>query len=209
MPPKAKFSKEEIVEAAYEIVRKNGEEALTAREVAAFLGVSTRPIFTYFKTMDELKCEVRKTAAERYRAYTEAGLNEKIPLRGFFKRYLSFAKENPNLYKLLFMAKGNTGEDIWHTFYEPLHATVIDSVKQIYKMDENTAESYLKNMIIVSQGFLATIVSNGCPYSENEIGKIGSLFSLALCRAYKEIPGFADGNVDVNAEFIKLIGSEN
>ncbi len=206
MPPKAKFSKEEIVEAAFEIVRKSGEEALTAREVAAYLGVSTRPIFTYFKTMDELKNEVRKTAAERYRAYTEEGLSEEVPLYGFFKRYQSFAGENPNLYKLLFMSRNKNGEGTWQSFYEPLHSKVIDSVMRIYKMDEKTAESYLKNMMIVSNGFLSTTISNCCPYAKNEVQKIGPLFSLALCRAYKEIPGFADGNVDINAEFIKLIG---
>lgn len=206
MPPKAKFSKEEIVSAALEIVREKGEEALTAREVAAFLGVSTRPIFTYFKTMDELKVEVRKAASEKYRAYTEEGLKEDVPLLGFFKRYQSFARENPNLYKFLFMSKNSDGEGTWKSFYEPLHTTVIDSVMRIYKMDEKTAESYLKNMMIVSNGFLSTTISNCCPYGKNETGKIGSLFSLALCRAYKEIPGFADGNVDINAEFIKLIG---
>lgn len=206
MPPKAKFSKNEIVLAAFEIVKSKGESALTAREVASFLGVSTRPIFTYFKTMDELKNEVRKTAAESYREYTEEGLKEKVPIHGFFKRYLKYTKENPNLYKLLFIAKDGNGEETWHNFYEPLHPAVIDSIKKIYKMDEKTAESYLKNMMIVTHGFLSTVVSNNCPYNENEIGKIGSLFSLALCRAYKEIPGFAEGNVDVNGEFMKLIG---
>ena len=206
MPPKAKFSKDEIVEAAFNIVKEKGEDALTAREVAAFLGVSTRPIFTYFKTMDELKAEVRKAVSEKYRAYTEEGLKEDVPLHGFFKRYQSFARENPNLYKFLFMSKNSDGEGTWKSFYEPLHTTVIDSVMRIYKMDEKTAESYLKNMMIVSNGFLSTTISNCCPYSKNETGKIGSLFSLALCRAYKEIPGFADGNVDINAEFIKLVG---
>lgn len=206
MPPKAKFSKEEIVKVSLNIVKEKGENALTAREVAAFLGVSTRPIFTYFKTMDELKAEVRKSAAEKYRAYTEEGLKESVPLHGFFKRYLNFARENPNLYKLLFMTKEKSSKETWKNFYEPLHPVVIDSVMRIYKMDENTAESYLKNMIIVSNGFLSSAISNCCPYSENEVGKIGSLFSLALCRAYKEIPGFADGNVDINSEFIKLIG---
>ena len=55
MPPKVKFQKEEIVAAAADVAREKGAQAVTARDVAAKLGVSTRPIFTYFDTMDELK----------------------------------------------------------------------------------------------------------------------------------------------------------
>ena len=46
MPPKPKFTKEEIVAAALELVSANGIEALTARELSAYLGSSARPIFT-------------------------------------------------------------------------------------------------------------------------------------------------------------------
>ena len=55
MPPKVKFQKEEIVAAAADVAREKGAQAVTARDVAAKLGVSTRPIFTYFDTMDQLK----------------------------------------------------------------------------------------------------------------------------------------------------------
>ena len=48
MPPKPKFTKEEIVAAALELVSANGIEALTARELSAYLGSSARPIFTVF-----------------------------------------------------------------------------------------------------------------------------------------------------------------
>ena len=49
MPPKAKFTKEEITEAALNIVQTNGFEALTARELGTRLGSSARPIFTVLK----------------------------------------------------------------------------------------------------------------------------------------------------------------
>ena len=52
MPPKAKFTKDEMINAALAITRRSGIETVTAREMAAELGVSTRPIFTYFKSID-------------------------------------------------------------------------------------------------------------------------------------------------------------
>ena len=58
MPPKVKFQKEEIVRAALKVVREQGIDAVTAREVAKELGVSPRPIFTYYDTMEQLRSDV-------------------------------------------------------------------------------------------------------------------------------------------------------
>ena len=54
MPPKPKFTREEIVGTALDLVREKGIEALTARELGAKLGSSARPIFTVFRNMEEL-----------------------------------------------------------------------------------------------------------------------------------------------------------
>ena len=50
MPPKPKFTKQEIVAAGLEVARERGAEAVSTRDIAAVLGVSTRPIFTYFRS---------------------------------------------------------------------------------------------------------------------------------------------------------------
>ena len=53
MPPKPKFTKDEIINAAFEIVRTRGEHALTAREVGKYLKTSSSPIFTVFNDMED------------------------------------------------------------------------------------------------------------------------------------------------------------
>ena len=55
MPPKPKFTREEIAAAALEIVKESGVDALTARNLGDRLGTSSRPIFTAFKNMSEVK----------------------------------------------------------------------------------------------------------------------------------------------------------
>ena len=55
MPPKVKFTKDEIVAAALRVARTKGAADVTTRDIGAELGVSTRPIFTYFNTMDEVR----------------------------------------------------------------------------------------------------------------------------------------------------------
>ena len=82
MPPKPKFTKEEITNAALTVAREKGIAAVSAREVALVLGTSTRPIFTYFRTMDELKKEVRQFAENIFQNYVEKGLAMDPPFLG-------------------------------------------------------------------------------------------------------------------------------
>ena len=63
MPPKFKFTKDEIVNAAVEVVRERGVSALRAKDIAEKLGVSTQPVFTCFSTMAEARKEVYKIAS--------------------------------------------------------------------------------------------------------------------------------------------------
>ena len=65
MPPKAKFSKEEIIKAAVNLVRTEGAQALTARALGTKLGVSSSPVFTFFQSMDEVR-RSRKSAGQLY-----------------------------------------------------------------------------------------------------------------------------------------------
>ena len=69
MPPKPRFTREELVDAALDIVSRKGIEALTARELGEALGSSARPIFTVFRSMEELQQEVRSAAMRRFESY--------------------------------------------------------------------------------------------------------------------------------------------
>lgn len=140
MPPKVKFQKEEIVSAAVEITREKGIDALTARELASKLGVSTRPIFTYFDTMDELKNEVYTFVKNLYREYIEQGLKAPVPNLGVGQQYLRFAKAEPELYKLLYL--NNTVGELGGAM-EALKMSqelVRGSIMEKYKMDADTAD---------------------------------------------------------------------
>ncbi|MBO5214395.1 MAG: TetR/AcrR family transcriptional regulator [Clostridia bacterium] len=113
MAPRIKITKEEIVKAAVDLVRKNGESTLNARTVAASLGCSTQPIFSNFATMEELQ-EATVTAA--YDVYLNFLKNEEKskkypPYKSFGMAYIRFAKEERELFKLLFMCD-RTGKDI-------------------------------------------------------------------------------------------------
>ena len=105
MPPKVKTTKEAIVSTAVEIVRTQGEQALNARAVAAVLGCSTQPIFSNFATMEDLRTaviwEAYALCNEYIRREVEAG--EHPPYKASGLAYIRFAKEEKELFKMLYM----------------------------------------------------------------------------------------------------------
>ena len=206
MPPKVKYQKDEIINAAVGIVRDRGISALTARELAASLGVSTRPIFTYFDTMEQLKAEVYAYAKELYRGYILHGLEAPIPNLGVGQQYLRFAKNEPELYKYLFLSppdgvKGGAVEVLRMS-----QELVRDSIMHTYNMDADTADKYFRDLWLVAYSFTTLIVTGECPYTDDEISGIFTEFSLSICKAYKEIPGLPKGDFDKDAIFRELVG---
>ncbi len=105
MPPKVKITKDEILKAALGIVRKGGVQALNARALADALGCSTQPVFSNYPGMDELRADVDRTASELYREYLASGAKRSdVPkYKAFGLAYIEFAKEEPELFRLLFM----------------------------------------------------------------------------------------------------------
>ena len=105
MPPKVKVTKEAIIKTALELVRINGSGALNARSIAAALGCSTQPVFSNFATMEELQEATVKAAYEQYLFFLKKEVeNGKYPpYKAFGMAYIRFAKEEKELFKLLFM----------------------------------------------------------------------------------------------------------
>ena len=49
------------------------------------------------------------------------------------------------------------------------------------------------------------IVTDDCPYTDEEMFAVGTEISLSICKAYKEIPGLAEGKFDKDALFRELV----
>ena len=105
MPPKVKVTKEDIVLAAMEIVRREGVAAINARTIAAQLGCSTQPIFSNFAKREELKAAVIAQAEALCNQYLQTEVESgKYPVyKASGMAYIRFAKEESALFRLLFM----------------------------------------------------------------------------------------------------------
>lgn len=105
MPPKIKITKEDIINTAINIVRKEGVNALNARNIAGALNCSTQPVFSNFATMDELRLAVVEAADILCQEYMQREMeNGEYPAyKASGMAYIRFAKEEKELFKLLYM----------------------------------------------------------------------------------------------------------
>ncbi len=112
MPPKIKITKEDIIKTAVELIRSNGEEAINARAIATALNCSTQPVFSKFASMEQLQEATLGAAYEIYLDFIKNEVeSEKYPrYKAFGMAYIRFAKEEKELFKLLFM-RDRTGVD--------------------------------------------------------------------------------------------------
>ena len=201
MPPKVKFTKDEIVRAALEVARKKGAAGVTTRDIAAELGVSTRPVFTHFRSMQELRQAMQEAAKEICFAYLHEGLRAEIPFFGFGTQYIRFAREEPELYRMLFL-DGSGATEIMRETQQVAEA----SICAFYELNPVAAENYFRDLWLVVHALATLIVTGGCAYSDEDLNAILTEVSLAVCKAIKEVPGFAEGKFDRNEEFRKLFG---
>ena len=175
MPPKPKFTKQEIVDAALELASEKGIEALTSRDLGARLGSSARPIFTAFRSMDELQQEVRAAAMQRFEIYAAEGDGEMPPFKHFGMRMVRFAMEEPRLYRMLFMSESGAVRD-FDDIFKDLGTVVPKSMSILqgadYGLSEQGAWFLFRQMWIYTFGVGALCAMGVCRFTEQEISDL-------------------------------------
>ena len=158
MPPTPKFTKDEILNTAFKLVKRSGYSALNARDLAKTLGTSTRPIFTAFENMEELKKEILLKACTLFEQYKENEISSKKypPYKATGMAYIRFAKEEKNLFKLLFMRDRRNETDI----EEISISDEISYINQALSLPTEAATQFHIKMWIWVHG-IATMLATG------------------------------------------------
>ena len=171
MPPKPKFTKEEIVAAALDLVSEKGIEALTARELGARLGSSARPIFTVFNSMDEVQEEVRAAALKRFESYAEKAMHYTPVFKQVGMQMILFAMEEPKLYQLVYMSE-NAGATDFEGITQRLGDVAqlcVDVIQRDYSLSESDAKALFEHVWIYTFGIGALCATGMCRFSQEEI----------------------------------------
>ena len=187
MPPKAKFSREEIIDAAINIVREDGFDSLTSRALGTKLGSSARPIFTVFQNMEEVQQEVIIAAKQKYKEYISEGLSQELAFKGVGMEYILFSINEPKLFQLLFMTEQSQIPDL--TGVLPL---IDDSYEQIlrfiqsgYEIDKSSAELLYRHLWIYTHGIATLCATNMCRFTGEEISGMIRQVCISILKSIK------------------------
>ena len=185
MPPKAKFTREEIVRAALELTKEQGRAGLTARARAAALGCSAKPIFGLFQNMEEVQREVWIAANGLYQDYLRQDMSsgQYPPYKASGMAYIRFAKEERELFKLLFM--GDQSEEARRTQDRQLQP-ILDLIQKSLGFSRENAYRFHLELWIFVHGMAAMIATSYLDWDADFISGALTDTYTALKRHYQK-----------------------
>ena len=185
MARKVQYSREMILDAAIEMVREKGYESINARHLGAWMGCSSRPLFTAFRNMEELINATRTEACNRFlqavlvetpvwqqehSTATEQGARSlqtaTSSTRNFGFNIVRFAREEPNLYNFIHWG-GGIMPDVAH-----LSKTMSGRYAAEFGLTAAEAEELFQQMMLFSLGLCSMITYKVKVFTEEEIASL-------------------------------------
>lgn len=188
MPRKAKYTKEDFIDSALEIAREKGLSAVTAREIGARLECSTRPMFTYFDSVEELKSEVIQRAFRMFEMYMENETFTGNSLLPVGLAVIGFAKKEPSLYELT----ATHGEGLKKAMDIVTNAAA-EPIMRECKLSRDNSICACRHIFLCADS-LARLISDDRILSDEEAELILRRESYAILKAIRENSGFQKGN---------------
>ena len=170
MAKTTKITKEKILETALEIAKEKGLEGVSNREIAKRMDSSIRPIYYQFKNVFELNKELYKTILKYFYNFL---INHAIPDMPKYKQvginYIKFAKEENQLFKILFMTNINMlPDDFIMNDYEDFQE-IIKIVKNSTNLVDDDSKSFHMKMWIFTHGIATLVATKTINFSDQEI----------------------------------------
>lgn len=186
MPRKPKFTKEEVLNSAFDVARKQGIEAVTAASVAANMGYTGSSLFTHFESMDEIKQEVHAMARGKAIDFFEESTDYFPAFKEFGMRWIRFAKNEPNLYRMIFAGNPFTPtEDVFDEFIGVLEP-ICREVEETFGISSDNAKKLMISCVTQANGIALAIINGfGDDYTEEKVGEELSNMCIGMVLLFK------------------------
>ena len=160
MPTKIRISKDMILDAAFQIVRKHGIEKLSNRELASKLKCSIRPIYYQFENVEEMQKELYMKIEQYFYKFLLDNMIEGIPqYKQVGINYIKFAKKEKKLFQTLFMNDTGLTPDAFVAKDGEDYKEIEKLIKISANLKEEDIKDFHTKMWIFCHG-IATLVAN-------------------------------------------------
>ena len=169
MPPVIRYTHDAVLTAAFELVRRDGISAFNARSVAQELGSSTQPIFRLFSGMDDLRAGVIEMARKTMHDYMTSALEKSdTPYLTMGMSYVLFAREEPELFKLLYMSDNSIDLDT----SLPMPAEIIEEIIKESGLSVEQAKALHSWLWIFTHGLAVSFATKACSICTERLERI-------------------------------------
>lgn len=181
MPPKAKITRDMIIDVTFEIVRKEGVENINARTVSKKLGCSTQPVMYHFKTMEDLKSAVYVKADEYHSEYI-AAVRSNNPMKDIGLNYIRFAQTEKNLFRFLFQTNEFLGKNISELINTKDLQPIITILCEEVEVNTEQTKTIFRSLFLIVHGYASMFANNEMAYDEQTIlSDLDLVFSGTIC----------------------------
>lgn len=172
MPPKAKITKEMIINTAFDIVQKEGVDKVTARSISKQLNCSTQPVLYYFSTVEDIKRVVYKKADEYHSDYImNTRINCENPMLAIGMNYIKFAIEERNLFHFLFQSNEFSGVGMLDLLETEELLPVLTVLQNELDMSMEDTKEVFSTLFIFVHGYASLYANNTMIYDELRVMK--------------------------------------
>ena len=179
MPPKAKITKDMILDAAMEVAREEGAENINARTVSKKLNCSTQPVMYHFATIEELKKAVYAKVDGYHSEYL---MNRERQQKGVMLEiglnYIRFAIEEPNLFRFLFQSGYAVENSLLEMIDSEELKPILSVMQEAMEMNTEQTKEVFLTIAMFAHGYASIIANNSLEYDE-------ALVAAHLERAYR------------------------
>ena len=171
MPARRKIQKEDIIQESVSIVAKEGINALNARKIAKKLGCSTQPLFYIYENMDDLKKDVMNEIVKIFDIEVLKSETGQLEYKDIGINYIRFAKEEPELFKIMFNRKINEGA---FDFIDLTGSakTILETISKQTGMSNEDAKQFHLRMWLYVNGIASLAANQTVEFNDEEIAEL-------------------------------------
>ena len=181
MPTKIRISKDMILEAAFEIVRPEGMEKLSNRELANKLKCSIRPIYYQFENVEEMQKELYIKIEKYFYKFLLDNMVKEIPrYKQVGINYIKFAKQEKKLFQTLFMSDTGLTPDAFVSKDGDDYEEIAKLIKISTNLKDNDIKDFHTKMWICCHGIATLVANDTIKLTDNQIQELLSSQFQAL-----------------------------
>lgn len=183
MPPKAKITKEMIVDDAFGIIQREGVDKVTARSISQQLNCSTQPVLYHFATVEDIKKAVYKKADAYHSDYIMNMENDYgDPMLTMGMNYINFARKERNIFQFLFQSNEFSGASILELLEMEEILPILTMLQHELELELDEVKEVFSTLFIFVHGYASLYANNTMIYEEaNVISAVEKVFEGAIC----------------------------